>query len=161
MKHTKKISIAPAEFEERLETARNNNKDSNCLGTALFLAGLCPREYELDPETFFSEDLLELDRIKKPELYAMVTWQQGRRAGSGTCPVYGFRESWDDCVWTCHAAIITSLDPLLVTHRPGNHMRLKEDVHFRGVHRNYKGKQGSRCFVRYYKTPLIDGMTLA
>jgi hypothetical protein len=87
---------------------------SNCIGTALFLVGErdYDEHYEPGPEVYY-EHLGDLKELWRPLKGCLIAWQ--------------LRGNHSE---VHHMGIVTSTDPLLVTHRPGVDMLVIENEPF-------------------------------
>lgn len=135
-------------FEERLSFARWNGK-GNCIGTALFLAGMIRQDGIIYSDKAYRQFLVDLPRVNSPELYGLIAWQQA-------LPTSKIVKT--PCVWTAHLGLVTSIDPLLVAHRPGLRNFFEEDAPFERPNTVYGSQEGKRNFLRYYQTPLQEEM---
>ncbi len=135
-------------FEERLSFARWNEK-GNCIGTALFLAGMTKQDGIIYPDKAYRQFLVDLPRVNSPELYGFIAWQQA---------LYSSKIVKTPSVWTAHLALVTSLDPLLVAHRQGIRNFFEEEAPFERADTVYGSQDGKRNFLRYYRTPLQEEM---
>lgn len=143
----------PRSFEERVEHARSE-RHSNCIGTAIYLAGVYPVEHLQSPSLAYQVFLVDLPRVKHPELWGLVTWQRALVKPDS----FSTQKISTPCVLTGHAALITCLNPLLVTDRPGDYQDFRESVPFKEVDAHYSTIEGHRYFLRYYRTPLQEEM---
>jgi hypothetical protein len=92
------------DYQERLCKAKENKKDSNCIGTALYLAGLTDKDGYYPTKDVFNDYLVNLEEISDAENGSLVAWLN----------VIG-----DEVLQVPHMGIITIERPICVTHRAG------------------------------------------
>ncbi len=86
---------------EKLRVARENKDRTNCCGTALYLMGQIPKDELVDGS--WEKHFSKMKKLDSPEVDSYLLF------------LYEYQKGRVD-VW--HAAIITNLSPLLITHRP-------------------------------------------
>jgi hypothetical protein len=89
-------------------------RSSNCIGPALFLVGERDHDEHYEPGTaVYYEHLGDLKELWRPLKGCLIAWQlRGNQSE------------------VHHMGVVTSTDPLLVTHRPGADMLVIEDEPF-------------------------------
>ncbi|MFH1290539.1 MAG: hypothetical protein ABIH92_03965 [Nanoarchaeota archaeon] len=118
-----------------------DEEESNCAGTALYLVGQRERDRPCHPWNVHPYVLAELRRLAEPELNCLVAWEKDEPVPNGKPLVKVF-----------HMGVITSTDPLLITHRIGNSKSVHQDEPFDEVDFLYQHWVPDR--VGFYKYPL-------
>ncbi len=105
-------------INRRAELCRGTER-SNCLVTAWYLTGEQKKDYYIDP--FVEMTLNSLKVAKDPSLGCLIAWLTKR----------------SECVYITHIGVVTSLNPLLVTHREGAEGYFIENQTFDAVKESY------------------------
>jgi hypothetical protein len=112
------------QLDARIKHCRREDKAhaslSNCVGTGLFLVGL--QEKDVYARVYEVQQLKQLQKAQTPELGGLVSWEED---------VCG-RLDID------HLAVVTHIDPVLLTHREGFSEKLLENQPFEEVVKAYK-----------------------
>lgn len=119
-------------LKDRIESAKKSrNEHMNCHGTALYLVGQQKTDQSID-----FEDALEIfgkmRRTKRLNVGNLITWEWA----TGYKAPYPQRH-------LSHTAVVTGVNPILVTHRDNYNGPLIENVTIEEVERKYgvwKGK---------------------
>lgn len=112
---------------------RKDTEDTNCIGTALYIARERDFETYEQPAAVYLQHLSSLKRLDRPELGCLVAWHTTLNLKDlGTDEWIAFEGSlsmehldriyenkWD-FLYTLHIGIVTSLSPIQITHRKGN-----------------------------------------
>jgi hypothetical protein len=137
----------PECFNERLAEIRGT-RQSNCIGTALYLAGLEGKDVSRSGERVLWEKwpfLNESGKLREPEEGALIAWMVSN----------------GDTVEFQHMGIVTGINPLRITHRGGCEDPIYENQTFQEVNSpiydfpeppKTDRKYGSRRQVVFYKT---------
>jgi hypothetical protein len=110
------ISKPLGEIKHRIRVANWTRwlRESNCLGTALFIAGELPKEQYVNPDTAHETYLSKLARLNEPVEGCIVAWQ-GQFVWD---PVWGRGICYH--LYTAHVGIVTAVQPEpYVAHRKG------------------------------------------
>ncbi|MDE1865835.1 MAG: hypothetical protein KGH94_04335 [Candidatus Micrarchaeota archaeon] len=102
-------------FKERIEYCKDN-QNSNCAGTALFIAGVKPFQAYTDHNEVVTR-ISTMKRVEYPIIGCIVAWEQPR----------GVDGAFETGKFFVHLGVVTSQKPLLVTHRFNNEGRLYID----------------------------------
>ena len=98
------------DLERRIKMAKRKSDDRNCLGTALFISGVCNNDGHYYPTLVYDDVLRYLVTLKKAEVGAIVVLERISRATGS--------------IEAMHAGVVTSLNPARVVHRDGMHGKL-------------------------------------
>jgi hypothetical protein len=121
----------------RIASCRDSNR-SNCIGTALYISG------EEDSDDFFGIHWVHEARLKNllrpeaPVLGCLVGWQGKVFPNSPT--------SIHNPILVNHLGLVTSLEPLLVTHRNGHRGTFIEGQPFCEIDCIYGNSRASATF---------------
>lgn len=108
----------------------NHTARSNCIGTALFLTGEIRSDRYVDTDDVNS--LKKLRRVDGPVLGGLIAWQHYKKR----------------ITITYHLGVVTSLDPLLITHRNGGAGAFEINEPFGAVNGGYSRMNVLvECFV--------------
>ena len=103
--HIKDHAGAMAKIEERIGLC-NRTKRSNCIGTALYIAGEIDYDEVVHPTDTYKSHLKKLELAQAFFLGCLVAWQKDL-----LLPDYG------RVIFVAHMGIVTSLNPFLITNR--------------------------------------------
>ena len=124
------------DYKERLQKARENTRDSNCIGTALYLAGLTNKDGYYPTREVFDDYLVNLEEITDAKNGSLVAW------------IFSID---DKVIQVPHMGIITLERPPCLTHRAGrgdhiitNHSLIRLNMAYDGF-----------CDFKFYDVPLI------
>lgn len=103
-------------YLERLEIAKENKGESNCHGFSLYVTGVIDTDRFVDPdkEDYFSKMKL----LDKPEVCSLALFKGKLGASS-----FSKRDDEEIDVHI-HTGVVTSVDPLLMIHRPKHQTEL-------------------------------------
>lgn len=107
-------------LEEKLQRVRGT-RQSNCIGTALYLAGLQEEDTWCDTSTAYEKFLKDLPVTPDPVRGSLIAWTKNI---SGV-------------IITSHMGVVTSVDgeSYRITHRESGEGELKEDETFQTANR--------------------------
>jgi len=123
-------------LQDRLAKVSGDELPTNCIGTALFLAGEVDIDEHIEP--LHAKTYLEkLTELQAPEVGSIITWEEETRKGLSVE----------------HAGLVVNVDPILITHRPGSYFfdcnaRVVEAIEFRMVDMAY---ESPIAVNRYYR----------
>ena len=126
---------------ERLQHAVKHTKRRNCIGTALYLTHCVSTDDYIDPDDF--DQFLEpyLPRQEQPTLGCLVSFHDS----DPTSPFLGD---------TQHMAVVTKLNPLLLTHRKNYEKPVEEHIPSERITENTQNKPGlKQLSIKHYYTP--------
>lgn len=117
---------------------RSTENYSNCVGTALFIT------YERDNDwavsgSLIRNELLHLKQVKDPTAGYIVSWETPHKGK----------------IIVSHMGVVTSIDPILVTHRKGPGMQVIKDQPFDDLNRHYV-EAPFFCEYRFYGPRMFD-----
>lgn len=117
------------DFDARVESAKTTPGTTNCLGTALYLAGKAPVDGWLRAPAAY--DLVAaFPKLDAPIVGCLVVFAVLGR-------------------YVFHMGVVTSVDPLLVTHRPGRDGPIVENAPFAELHSKYVKTNPLQVSVEY------------
>ena len=93
---------------------------SNCLGTALYIAGVIANDDFVNPFVAKRAHLDALRPLDKPRVGSLVAWEHTYKMWLSETIISRLDSSPKDykqMVFVCHMAVVSSLDPFLITHR--------------------------------------------
>ena len=107
------------ELKQRISTCKRKDifvrilrRDVNCAGTTLYLIGAAENDKYVESKTLHLNYLSKLTITTQPAIGCIVAWTgKYQHSGSLFVPV--------DYINTRHIGVITTLDPIKVTHRDG------------------------------------------
>lgn len=84
---------------KRIKLAKNHKTFTNCFGTALYISGIFEKDNFIASPYVYEPIIERLIKLKQPELYSLVIFKRGKNK------------------YIDHMAILTKINPLLITHR--------------------------------------------
>ena len=118
------------EFQQRLAIALTQDQEkfsSNCIGTALYLAEIQEKDTGVNTHEAFREYFKKLPVLESAREGCLVAWNNGSQI--------------------VHCGVITSLEPLLVTHRVGSREEIQVNKPLMEIEQEYVS------FQRKYYAP--------
>lgn len=115
-------------LETKIKQANRTIVSTNCIGTALFLAGLTEKDNMKDKRFAYNQYLKNLKRLEKPERGCFVCWEKTNQ----------LKETQE----VVHLGIVSKVKPLTIIHRKGKYFEGKnakiyeQDFHMQ-VNKNY------------------------
>lgn len=103
------------ELQRRIESLRGTHQ-SNCIGTALYLAGLENVDEVYDTDIVYYKILKDLRKTDNPQRGTLVAWLNHNTSRYLTI--------------CCHMGVIIKQKPLTLAHRPGLMRELQEEMDF-------------------------------
>ena len=120
-------------LEKNILTAKNPKYNPvNCIGTALFITDMLPKDMYVNTNKVYKSHLKNLVESKNPLKGYLVSWETKKR-------IFGRK--------IIHLAVITHLNPLLITHRTKYDGPLMVDDPFIEVKESYKKGEAK---IRFY-----------
>ncbi len=90
-------------IQQRIRLARCHKTPSNCFGTALYIAGIIPRDIFIGrlwgDDLDYEKRIEGFEELPRPELYALAIFRRGHTK------------------YIDHLAIVTGVNPVLLTQR--------------------------------------------
>jgi len=126
---------ASLNFFERIEYSKTN-PDGNCAGTAFYISGVCQSQRTIDHPIVVSA-LKSLKALAIPVQGCLIVWKQASE----------FSEKYGLDRFVLHVGVVTSTNPLLVTHRlnDGGNFYLNQPIE--EINQIYQKMQTKSCPV--------------
>jgi len=86
---------------QRIKLVKRHKRFTNCFGTALYIAGIIGKDRIISYPWDYEERIKKLDELAEPEIYSLVIFRR------------------EDSEYPDHMAIVTGINPTLLTHRDG------------------------------------------
>jgi hypothetical protein len=131
--------------EERLERARLNSDDVNCIGFALYYSSVNSEEEHIGGFEGYEKYFSKLVEIERSELSRgdLVSWDHYRKAKSTR---------------VIHAGVVEKLKLFLLIHRSGINENLIKGCSFEGLNLYYGEDYAfGKVIVKYHKPIFING----
>jgi len=84
---------------KRIKLAKRHKRVTNCFGTAFYIAGIFEKDMFICSPYIYEPAIAKLTKLEQPELYSLAIFKRGENR------------------YIDHIAIITRINPLLITHR--------------------------------------------
>jgi len=132
------------ELKGKIDKASKTIIPTNCIGTALFLAGLRNEDVIEDKRGAYDKYLKKLDILKKPRKGCFISWEKTNQLG-------GIEE-------VVHLGIVSGVKPLTIIHRKGKYLKgknakiYKQDFHIQ-VNKTYWCLSDR---IRFYSTKHLN-----
>lgn len=118
--------------KKRLRLAKRHKTFTNCFGTAFYIAGIVKKDEFICQPSKIDSKVKRLEKLEKPELYSLAIFR--KRNGNSN--------------YIDHLAIVTGLNPVLITYRGLDGHQWIENILLEEAVQSYKTK-----LVEYRKIP--------